>query len=632
LAFNLRSMSNDNASEGPFLYRRVWPVGWSELDIEIACFTDGPIEPDSSGLLGKAEHFWNIVELLWPEGAEKRLERNPWAERMIDHACRHKYLSVCGPASAGKTDVYAVWGIVNFICAPKKTLVLVTSTSLTESKLRVWGSIEEYWRACSEQPGKLNSSQGIIRYQEGRDRTSDKCSIKLVAGDKTHDKKSIGKLIGLKNENVIVIGDELSELSPALVEAVKTNLSSNDRGRFQFIGIANPASVFDPHGNFSTPKAGWKSINPQTDEWETELGYAIRFDAEKSPNIIAGRVLYSYLPKKAWIEEKRKQLGENSPGYWRMVRGFWCPDGSTEGIYSEADITSFGAEETKARWVGQPIPVAGEDPAWTNGGDDTCLQFALFGDTEDGLQTLLLTERLQLVSDTSKKLPRGHQMADQTRDACQKRHVHPSNFAFDETGAGGPYGDILAERWSPEVYRVHFGGAASSVAVGSVDVKPANRRYVNRASEIWFVAKDYIRAGQIKGIDGDVGRDLISRRSKPSSKRGGDELEQVEPKSETRKRTGRSPDRAEAALIILDMLRAKYKFRPQTVRVISAVKARKWDNFLRLNETVERSAIVQLPTSREEMQQYEADQARNLTPFRERTIAVGDGWAENGLR
>jgi hypothetical protein len=39
-----------------------------------------------------------------------------------------------------------------------------------------------------------------------------------------------------------------------------------------------------------------------------------------------------------------------------------------------------------------------------------------------------------------------------------------------------------------------------------------------------------------------------------------------------------------------------------------------------------------LPTSREEMQQYEADQARNLTPFRERTIAVGDGWAENGLR
>lgn len=628
-------MSNDNASRGILMYRRRWPEGWSELDVEIACFRDGPVEPENfeGGMLGKAEHFWNIVALLWPEGGEKHFERNPCAERMIDGAVRNRYLGVTGHASSSKSDTYGVYGIVRFIASPANTLILVTSTSLTQARGRIWGSIEEYWRTASVPlPGKLVSAKGLIRYVDpdtGK-ALSDRCGIQLIAGDKTNDKKSIGKLVGLKAFNMVVIGDELPELSPALVEAVKGNLSVNDRGWFQFIGIGNANSVFDPHGVFCTPKGGWKSINPNSDEWETETGFCIRFDGEKSPNVLAGKTLFPYLITKRFIDEKRQQYGENSPMYWRMVRGFWCPDGSTEGIYSETDITAFGAESMKVRWIGQPIAVAGEDPSFSNGGDDTCLQFGLFGDSEDGLQTLLLTERLILTHDATKKSPRNYQIADQTRDACQKRNVHPANFAGDETGAGGPYMDILSERWSPDIHRVQFGGAPSAIAVGVQETKPANRKYVNRASEIWFVAKDYLRAGQIKGIDGDIGRDLISRRAKPSVKRGSDILEQIETKLETRKRTGRSPDRAEAALIILDMLRVKYKFRPQTVRIVSAVKSQKWNSFLRTGEELERSAIVNLPSTREELNRMESERSRNISYAPERVIAVGDGWGDSG--
>ncbi len=94
--------------------------------------------------------------------------RNPWSDKMIDCACEHQFLSVSGPASASKSETFAAWALVNYLSAPLDTCVLVTSTSLKDSRKRIWGSITDLW-LNSTVPlwGKLVDSVGMIRADWG---------------------------------------------------------------------------------------------------------------------------------------------------------------------------------------------------------------------------------------------------------------------------------------------------------------------------------------------------------------------------------------------------------------------------------------------------------------------------------
>jgi hypothetical protein len=117
------------------------------------------------------------------------------------------------------------------------------------------------------------------------------------------------------------------------------------------------------------------------DEWETEKGFCIRFDAYKSPNVLAGRTIYPWLPTQSKINEKKKDLGEDTLEFWRMWRGYWCPNGSTETVVSEADIIGFDCNQKVRRWSPHVplIRLAFLDPGFTNGGDRSIAYFATLG-------------------------------------------------------------------------------------------------------------------------------------------------------------------------------------------------------------------------------------------------------------
>ena len=602
------------------LYRREWNC--SRLKIELACFLHG-LSVDDGGL-GKVEHFWNVVKILWPEGSARGFVRNPWSEKMIEEACRWKYLSVSGPASASKTETYALWSIVNFIAAPMDTMVLVTSTSLKDSRKRIWGAIMDLWQHASTPLwGKPVDSIGMIRCDLGDGKVNHRAGIALIAGEPRKEKESIGKLIGIKNKRVLLIGDELPELSPALVEAGVSNLESNDY--FQFIGLGNPKSMFDPHGALSKPKAGWKSISFRDVEWETDLGYAIRFDSELSPNILEGADIYPFLPTRKKIETAKRTNGENSLAYWRMCRAFWCPEGASEGIYSEVDIMAAEADSTVVKWIGTPEPYAGLDLSFSSGGDATRAAFGLLGHTQDG-QVLLMTDHVMIAEDKDSPIPRNRQIAQKYMAACAARSVKPEHAGYDQTGAGSSFGDILAEVWSPEVYGVYFGGGPSDSLVGAEQI-PAADKYANRVSELWDVGSDYLRAGQIRGITSELANEMTSRR-RSTVKRAGKVLLLVESKKEIRRRTGKSPDLADAAFILLDVCRVRGKFRPQVGLVRSTAKRKKWSTFVTGQGEVNRG-----PTTADTMEEFMRDNSR-VRPQRRRYKApmiAGGGWGNATL-
>ena len=112
---------------------------------------------------------------------------------MVEEWCNYNFSSVSGCASSSKTDTAAVWGIVNWLAAPLDTKVLCTSTTLRESRKRIWGSIEDYWNALPDGirvVGKLASSFGLIRLSDAMGvRGSEKCGIELIPGEKKREKR-----------------------------------------------------------------------------------------------------------------------------------------------------------------------------------------------------------------------------------------------------------------------------------------------------------------------------------------------------------------------------------------------------------------------------------------------------------
>lgn len=537
--------------------------------------------------------------MLWGSNNERwKFVWHPWADKMLEASCEHKYLAVSGCRNAGKTQFYAIWAIVNFLCAPTETMVLVTSTSLRESRGRVWGAIEDAAIAAQHVcggalPYKLVSSIGLIKFEDptGEYKTSDRCGVVLIAGEKKKEKDAVGKIIGLKNERVFFIADELPELSHAILEAAFSNLSANPV--FQLIGIGNPASYYDPHGSFSKPAEGWASVSPNDEEWKTERGYCIRFDAEKSPNVLAGRTIYKFLPTQQHLDDAKHELGEDSGAYWRMLRSFWNPNASSEKAVSEADIIKFGCEDTTVKWKAgtQPIKVTALDPSFTRKGDRSVRYVAEFGEEETSGKMVLLFKHYEVLRENiaKKDQPHNFQIVEQWRDKSLAENIIPENSASDDTGAAA-FGDIVHVLWSKSVSRINSGGKATERPVSAENKKMrACDLFANRASEIFCSIKPFMRAGQIKGIGPDLGRELTERRMRPASKSGAVLREQVETKEDYRARVGKSPDICDAALLILDFVRTKYKFRAAGVKNVVVSEKKNWKDFRmrmgRLSET-----------------------------------------------
>lgn len=532
-----------------------FPDGTLPETIELHAYRLGRTE--EQGGLGKFQHLKNVIDLIWNSGKTSRtFIWSPWAEDMLRQMCDHSYVSVAGCASSGKSDSAAVWAIVEYLAGPTDTMVLVTSTTLGEARRRIWKSISELWNSVAPGtlPGKMVDSLGMIKGLDPQGNYTSASGIALVSAEKKKEKDAIGKLVGIKQLRVRMVADELPELPESIIHACYTNLDMNED--FRMVGLGNPSSRFDAFGVFSKPKDGWDSISEKDTEWETSRGICIRFDAYKCPNVIERKVIYSWMPTYEKVEQARGDYGEESLLFYRMFRGFWCPSGASSGVYSEADLT-VGAASKPAKFDDgtEPVLLAALDPAFTHGGDRSVVYFGRMG-MESGLPVLEFTGYEVLQEDlTNKAVPRTHQIVKQFKDLCVKRGVLPYNVGMDETGAGGPFADVMANEWSDRFLRVNFSGKATSRAVSASDRAPGHERYGNRVTEIWFAGQELLRSQQLRGIGDDLAREMVSREYTTAAQG----RVKVESKVDYKSRIGSSPDVADAAFILIDLCRQRHK-------------------------------------------------------------------------
>jgi hypothetical protein len=517
-------------------------------------------------LRAKEYYFWRIADLLWNNAdlPEPMFLRHEWSEEVIWECLNNKYLSVGGAASSGKSHCLAGYGIIQWLSRPRDTMVLITSTSLREARKRVWGSVIRLLSVIDGVPINIRDSIGSANYVDENGTTFDTAGLSLIAAERSRTKEAIGKIIGIKQKRLILIADELGELSESIIHAAIANLSKNPF--FQCVGLSNPASRFDAFGVWSAPDQGWESVDVMLDyTWKTRWGGKyIRLDGERNPNIMAGYTKYVFMSSAEQLAEDKRLMGETSRLYYRMVKAVFFDSDEDDSIYSEADLIRCKAIQT-TEFVGKPERICGIDPAFTNGGDATMMVFALVGTNKEGQFVIQFEEAVQINDDvTNKAIPRTYQIVDIIQRECNRRRVPACNVAIDSTGAGAPFCDTVAGEWSPDFLRVSFSGTASNKRVSTTSKLTGAEVYVNRVTELWFIAKELMRNYQVYGVTTEMAKEMTARRYEIV--KGNGARVKAESKGELKSRLGKSPDMTDAAFIAVDLARTRFGLTPMEPR------------------------------------------------------------------
>ena len=557
----------------------------TELDACLWAFRV-PEEAKRQGwLLSKADTFWRICFILWPkrDGARVWVEPNPWGERIIQAACNHKLLAASGCSSCGKSFLLgAAWGLVNWLANVFETKVIITSQTVQGARNRVWKDISQLYygalgigldKVCPafkmlDATAQIKTDPKLLARYSGDLNIAGMgvsgMGIEIIAGGKGEASATIGKLQGMKAKRMIIIADELPLLEHGILEAAIGNLFSNKEA--QLIGLGNFSSIYDPFGIFTEPVDGWKSLHEDIEGWETkplgQRGYCLRFDGEKSPNVLAGYDKYPGIYSNE-IHETHKKMGVKSAMYWKMCRSMPMPEGGDLSIYSEADFVAGDVHGHPIWDAGaEQVGVAFLDPAFTNGGDRSQAVFAKVG-ISGGRKTLEFTEAIELKSDVTQTwVPHDFQIARQYRDLCKARGIDPENAGFDNTGAGLSFGSILISEWSHRVVGVGFGGSASERPVSLNDSTTGNERYENRVAELWVQGREYVRAGQIKGMSKAMAGELLARQFPDPRKGKSYKKTAIESKRDMKSRVGYSPDLGDSGLGCIEVACSSLDFVP----------------------------------------------------------------------
>jgi len=505
---------------------------------------------------GEAYHVMQMQSLLWPE---KKWHR--WNKLQVEAFCANRMIGVLGAASTGKTHEAALFSLIYYFCFPEGFTGLISSTDSRSLELRIWGEIKKHWTMARENwpacPGNIIESRQMIvtadSEQQGRDFRNGLIGIPCVVGGSY---VGLGKYVGVKNERVLLVGDELSFMGKAYVDAI-SNLSKN-RG-FKLIAMGNPKDPSDALGTICEPsesEGGWEGViqDGTTRTWKTRWagGIAVQLPGTDSPNMDVedGRdEPYPFLIGRKSIQQDLEYYGRDSINFSMMCLGTMPRTSQSRRVITKDLVLASGAMD-KAIWKGgDTFLVAGVDAAYSAiGGDRTVIIVLRVGKNEKNVWQVAIEEPPILVAPKVRSTaPIEDQVAELVMNECADRGIPPRRVYYDST-ARGAFASALARIWSVDPVGVEFGGKPTDRIVSDVVRIPASKHFTKRVSELWFFSRYAIEAKQVRQFVPE----LIEEGSAREWDLTAGNLIDVERKIQMKRRLGKSPDIYDAFVVALE--------------------------------------------------------------------------------
>lgn len=302
-------------------------------------------------------------------------------------------------------------------------------------------------------------------------------------------------------EHLLLVVDEASGVSEAIFEAAEGFLTG-EGARVLLIG--NPTSNSGTfHAAFHRDRADWNTVSISAFDCPA-------FTGEKVSEEVGRRLV-----TRAWAEQAARKWGEGSPLYQVRVLGEF-PSAADDTVCALGDVEVAQRQRVEP---GSPVIVSC-DPA-RFGSDETVIA------VRRGSRVRIAAAFAK--ADTMEVAGRMLRVA---RDEVAKGGERPV-LVVDDIGLGGGVTDRLRELGEFTVRPFNAASAASDP-----------KEYPNRRSEMWFSFAERLATVDLDD-DEQLAADLVAPRYAIDSK--GRRV--VEAKADTKRRLGRSPDRADAVLM-----------------------------------------------------------------------------------
>ena len=548
-------------------YGLEWPHGGTHLDRVLYCIRHGGQfecrgKPAGAPLF---DLYRDMQTLLWPEDVHHR-----WSDLMLRTILDQSITVVQGPKDTSKTRTIVKYALCDYACFPENTLILMSSTKIEGLELRGWGDLKTLYRRALKvwpaMPGyMINSLHGLFTDAVGdnwepRDMRKGIMCIPCIDGN--GDWKGLEEYTGIKQERRRLLGEEVQFMKPPYL----TVLSNLRKGNFKGVFMGNPIGENDPLDKLAEPKDGWESL-PEittTTTWENAWGgVTIQLFGPDSPNIETPGKYDPWMLDAADISFIVEHWGTDSAEYWNQAAGVRKPGISKRYVITEEMVRKFGARE-QVVWRGTPTTRGysldasyGGDRCigvpWEFGKDINDLMVLAFGEP-----TLVPVKVYPKTVAEEERVLAEDQIAEFVRKQCESLNIPPKNVFFDSTGRGS-LGTSFARLWSIEVNPVEFGGNPTrrpasndtylfDEKTGEKRLKRADEEFSKLVTEFYFSLRYAMEGRQIRSLPKSAIEELCKREwilVKGTKK-------EIEPKAETKKRLGRSPDIADAAVIAVE--------------------------------------------------------------------------------
>lgn len=550
-------------STGTTAYGLDWPTE-NRLEIELEFIRKGGTLEISGKTYGKGlfHHYRALETLLWPEVVHHR-----WDDLLLRNFIENRITGVMGPASSGKTSRACRYGLMKYLAFPHNTTVLVSSTDSRSLELKIWGQLKHWYalarRRWPECPGRMVESRQLIVTDTAkpvededefsvRDWTNGIICIPCMVGGTF---VGLGKYVGIKNENVILIADEAQFMARAFFDAI-SNLNKNVG--LQGIVLGNPKDPSDCLGLICEPHAdegGWEGVvqGVKTTGWRCRMPETrcVQLVGTDSPNFDTPEdqpVPFPFLIGRKAIKNDLEYYGPDSLQFQMMDLGVMPKSAHARRVLSKTLCDENNVRAGPVWADNQQTHLIGLDAAYSAvGGDRSALIHLAFGRGISGRDLAAMMGPPIVVPVKNPKRSAEHQIVEWVKDYAEKHSIPPERVFFDSTGRGTLM-SAFGLLWSPGVVPVEFGGKASERIVSNVIQVPACEHFSKRVSELWFNVRYLIEAGQLCGMTDDVIDEGCMREWGMVA---GNRVE-VEGKDKTKQRMGRSPDLMDALAVAVE--------------------------------------------------------------------------------